>query len=95
MLRAVPSTINIAASTEPAFKSGILVSAISRTWSRFTVATFFLFGSPEPDLIPAATLSNTAAGGVFVMKVNERSSNTEISTGMIKPACSCVRALNS
>src|SRR5699024_3135569 len=37
----------------------------------------------------------TAAGGVFVINVNERSSNTEISTGIIKPAWSCVCALNS
>lgn len=88
MLRAVPSTINIAASTVAALRSGILVSAISRTLSRFTVATFLRLGSPDPDWIPAATLSKTAAGGVFVMKVNERSSNTEISTGMIKPAWS-------
>src|SRR5699024_8481120 len=55
----------------------------------------FLFGSPDALSIPAACLSNTAAGGVFVINVNERSSNTVISTGMIVPACSCVWALNS
>ena len=55
MLRAVPSTIRIAASTLAAFRSGIFVSAISRTLSRLTVATLLRFGSPEPDSIPAAT----------------------------------------
>ena len=49
MLRAVPSTIRIAASTLAAFRSGIFVSAISRTLSRLTVATLLRFGSPEPD----------------------------------------------
>ena len=86
ILRAVPSTIRIAASTLAAFRSGILVSAISRTLSRLTVATLLRFGSPEPDSIPATFLRRTAAGGVLVMKVNERSSNTVISTGMIRPA---------
>ena len=33
----------------------------------------FLFGSPEPFSMPAARLSSTDAGGVLVMKVNERS----------------------
>jgi len=51
MLRAVPSTIRIADSTDAAFKSGIFVSAISLTLSRLTVATFLVFGSPEPDSI--------------------------------------------
>ena len=68
------------------FRSGILVSAISRTLSRLTVATLLRFGSPEPDSIPATFLRRTAAGEVLVMKVNERSSNTVISTGMIRPA---------
>ena len=61
------------------------------------VPTFSRFGSPEPLSIPAACLISTAAGGVFVMKVNERSSKTVISTGMIvpPPAWSCVCALNA
>src|SRR5690625_3140044 len=95
MLRAVPSTIRIAASTSAALRSCILVSAISFTLSRLTVATLLTFGSPEALSIPAAFLSNTAAGGVFVINVNERSSNTVISTGIIMPAWSCVCALNS
>src|SRR6266702_3884416 len=44
--------------------------------------------------MPAARLSNTAAGGVLVMKVNDRSANTVMMTGMIRPACACVCALN-
>ena len=39
------------------------------------------FGSPDPFSIRSASLISTAAGGVFVMNVNERSSKTEISTG--------------
>src|SRR5699024_6741952 len=95
MLLAVPSTIKTAASTDDAFKSSIFVSAISRTCAAVTVATLFLLGSPEHFSVLAAFLRRTAAGGVFVINVNERSSNTEISTGIIRPACSCVRALNS
>src|SRR5699024_4602162 len=95
ILRAVPSTMRIAASTSAAFKSSIFDSAISFTVSRLTVATFVLFGSPDALSIPAAFFNKTAAGGVFVINVNERSSNTVISTGIIKPALSCVCALNS
>ena len=72
--RAVPSMIFIAWSTSLAFRSGILVSAIWRTWARLIVPTFSRFGSPEPFSIPIACLISTAAGGVLVMKVNERSS---------------------
>ena len=59
------------------------------------VATFFLFGSPDAVSKPAAFLSNTAAGGVLVTKSNDLSSYTEITTGIIIPAWSAVRALNS
>src|SRR3990172_13373173 len=38
---------------------------------------------------------STAAGGVFVMKVNERSSKTVISTGMMRPFSCAVCALNA
>ena len=47
--RAVPATIFIAASTSFAFRSGILRSAIARSWSRDSVPTLSRFGSPEPD----------------------------------------------
>ena len=50
-------------------------------------------GSPEPLSSRSASLIRTAAGGVFVMKVNERSSYTEISTGTIWPRCDSVAAL--
>ena len=59
----------IADSSEAAFKSGILSSAISWTCAFVILATFFLFGSPEPDWILQAFLINTGAGGVLVMKL--------------------------
>jgi hypothetical protein len=49
------------------------------------VATLSLCGSAEPFSIPAAALMSTAAGGVFVMKSNDRSSYTVNSTGMTVP----------
>lgn len=52
--RAVPSIIRIADSMFAAFKSGILVSAISRTCARVTEATLTEFGVPEPFSTPAA-----------------------------------------
>src|SRR5699024_5653671 len=95
ILLAVVSTMRLSASTSVAFKSCIFVSAISFTLSRLTVAALFLFGSPEALLMPAACFKRTAAGGVLVTNVKERSSYTVISTGITVPACSCVRALNS
>ena len=72
--RAVPAMIFSAWSRSLALRSAILVVAISRTWSRVTVATLVLCGSPEPFSTPAALSSMRAAGGVLVTKVNERSS---------------------
>ena len=71
MLRAVPAIILIADSTSAALRSGIFKVAISRTWSWEIFATFVLFGTPEALSIPAAFLSKTAAGGVFVINVKE------------------------
>ena len=85
MLRAVPATMFMAASTSLAFRSGIFSSAISRTWALVTVPTLFLFGSPEPFSTFAALASRMAAGGVFVMNVNDLSEKTVIQ--MIRPAC--------
>ena len=85
MLRAVPSTIRIAASTFAAFRSGCFICAISRTWAFVTEPTLVLFGSPEALASYAARFKSTAAGGVFVMKAKVRSSNTEMTTGMISP----------
>ena len=69
MERAVPAIMLVAASMLAAFKSGILSSAIFCTSALVRVATFVLFGVAEPDLIFAAFFNNTAAGGVFVMKL--------------------------
>ena len=91
--RAVPAMIFSAWSRSLALRSAILVVAISRTWSRVTVATLVLCGSPEPFSTPAALSSMRAAGGVLVTKVNERSSKTEISTGTTSPRCDSVAAL--
>src|SRR3954465_7337581 len=59
------------------------------------VPTLVRFGSPEPFSIPMAWRISTAAGGVFVMKVNDRSSNTVISTGIVVPMSFAVWALNA
>jgi len=63
-----------AASRSLAFRSGILRSAIWRTWAALILPTFSRLGSPEPFSIPSASRIRTAAGGVLVMKSNERSS---------------------
>ena len=58
-----------------------------------TLPTLVLFGSLEPEpgffLVarPAAFFRRTLAGGVFMMKVNERSEYTVITTGMIMSPC--------
>ena len=85
----------IAASMLPAFRSGIFISAISLTLSLEIVATFVLFGTPEPDFRLQAFFSRTAAGGVFVMKLKLLSAYTVITTGMIRSPLSAVLALNS
>src|SRR5450631_2373072 len=91
--RAVPAMIASAASMSRAFRSGILVSAICRNCAFDSDATFTLCGVGEPLSTLAAFLMSSAAGGVLVMKVNERSSYTEISTGMTLPRCASVAAL--
>src|SRR6266480_6165299 len=73
MLRAVPSTIRIAASIEVVLRSGSFVCAISRTCARVTLPILSLCGTAEALAIPAARFRSTAAGGVFTMNVNERS----------------------
>src|SRR5690606_128120 len=91
--RAVPATIFDAVSTSLALRSAILSSAISRTWSAERCPTLSVCGVAEPDLTPAAFLMSSAAGGVFVMNENERSSYTVISTGMTFPRWDSVAAL--
>ena len=65
MLLHVPFIMLIAASRLAAFKSCILVSAISFTCSSFIEPTLFLFGSPLAFSSPIAFLINTGAGGVL------------------------------
>ena len=84
ILLAVPAIMLIAASKDAAFKSGIFISAISWILALEIVATFVLFGTPEPDLMLQAFFNKTAAGGVFVMKLKLLSAYTVITTGMIK-----------
>ncbi len=57
MLRAVPATIFMADSTEKQFKSGILSSAIVRTWSQVTLPTLLRLDSEEPFLSLAASIN--------------------------------------
>ena len=52
--------MRIAASTSLAFKSGILVSAISRTWSLVMDPALTVCGVPEPFGTPAAFKINLA-----------------------------------
>src|SRR5262249_35167999 len=94
-LRAVPSTVLMAASIDEAVRSGIFMRAISSTCLRVTCPTLFLPGSPDPFSTPAARLSSTAAGGVFLTNVNDRSAYTVMIHGMLSPACACVWALNA
>src|SRR4051795_2371813 len=91
--RAVPSMILMAASMSLALRSAILVSAISRTCALDRLATLVFCGTAEPFSTPAALRISRAAGGVLVMKVNDRSSYTEISTGTTLPRCASVAAL--
>src|SRR6185312_13937057 len=69
--------------------------AIWRTCARESRPTLMRFGSAEPLSIRSASLMRTAAGGVFVMNVNERSSKTVISTGVMRPFSCAVCALNA
>src|SRR5436853_6644037 len=86
----------MAASTEAAFRSGIFCVAMSATCFSVTLPTLSLLGEPEPLATPAARFSRIEAGGVLVMKVNDLSLNTEITTGMMRPSSSFefVLALN-
>jgi hypothetical protein len=63
-----------AASRSFAFRSAILIWAISRTWSFDTRPTVSRRASPEPFSTPAALRRRSAAGGVLRMKVKLRSS---------------------
>ena len=71
--RAVPAIVFTADSSESQLRSGIFSFAISSTCFAVTVPTLFLFGSADPFAMFAARFNSTAAGGVFVMKVYDRS----------------------
>ena len=77
--RAVPAMVRIAASMSVVLRSGIFVVAMSRSCFWEILPTFTLFGSFDPDpgffavARPAAFLIRIGAGGVLVMKVNDRS----------------------
>jgi uncharacterized protein YfdQ (DUF2303 family) len=77
------------------FKSGNLILAISSNCAKVTEPTFCFCGSAAPFATPAAFFNKTEAGGVFKMNVNDLSSKTVISTGMIIPGWSDVLALYS
>src|SRR5438105_8981453 len=85
MLRAAPSIMRIAASMSLAFRSFILISAISRTFARGIVPAVARPSVPLPFSMLAAFLIRSAAGGVLVTKLNERSSKIVISAGMTMP----------
>src|SRR6476661_463568 len=74
MERAVPAMIFAAPSRLVALRSSILVEAISLTWAWVSLATLTVCGVDEPLATPAAFLMSSAAGGVLVMNVKERSS---------------------
>mmetsp|Transcript_4047 Transcript_4047/g.8775 ORF Transcript_4047/g.8775 Transcript_4047/m.8775 type:complete len:213 (+) Transcript_4047:235-873(+) len=95
MFAAVPATMFIAESIVVQFKSGNLIFAISSSWSRVMRPTVCFCGSAAPLGTPAAFFNNTEAGGVFKMNVKDLSSKTVISTGIIIPGWSAVRALYS
>src|SRR6201997_5922111 len=84
-----------AASSLRAFKSFCFVFTMSITCLRVTLPTLVLLGSLEPAAMLAAFFNKTAAGGLLVMKVNDLSLKTVITTGRISPACFWVVALNS
>ena len=62
MLRAVPATMLMAVSTQLAFRSAILISAISRTCSLVTDPTLFLLGAPEALANLAGALQQDRGG---------------------------------
>src|SRR5262245_13741588 len=72
--RAVPATWSLAASRSLALRSGILTLAISSIWASVTEPASSRPAVFAPFSRPAASRSRTEVGGVFRMKVNERSS---------------------
>ncbi|PAV71006.1 hypothetical protein WR25_27317 [Diploscapter pachys] len=75
--------ILVAASMSLAFRSFILVWAISASLLRAILPATTLPGSFEPDFRPAAFLIRNDAGGVLISKLNER---LAVQTGQAPPA---------
>ena len=65
MLLAVPSIVLIAASTDAAFMSGNLYSAISLSFSSVIEPILLLLGSPDPFEIPASRFNNSVLGPFY------------------------------
>jgi hypothetical protein len=63
-----------AASMSLALRSFIFFSAIDLSWAVVILATKSRCGSAEPFYSHSPCLISTAAGGLLVMNVNERSS---------------------
>ena len=80
-----PAKILIAASTDPAFKSGIFVSASSFNFAVVICPATSFLEFLAADWIPAAFFNRSDAGGVFSMNVKDLSLYTEISTGITHP----------
>src|SRR6185503_2378384 len=94
--RALPATMRIAASRSPAFRSGILVFAISSTCLRVILPTLSVCGRWLPDSMPAAFLISTVVGGVLMMKLKLLSAYAVITTGSGRPGSTFwVCALNA
>src|SRR3954465_9135990 len=91
--RAVPATWAMAPSRSMALRSGILVSAISRTCALVTLPALSVRGFAAPFSMPAACRSRNGVGGVLVTNVNDRSSKIEISAGITMPRWFSVAAL--
>ena len=62
------------------------------TWLQFTLATFLRLGSAEPLFIPDTSINWIATGGVLMIKSNDLSTYTVITTGNTLPGLSWVRA---
>jgi len=84
----------IAVSIVAALRSGIFNSAIFFTCFFETLPILLRFGSPDPFSSFAAFRSRTAAGGVFVINVNDLSLKTVITDRYNEPLLFFVRALN-
>src|SRR6476659_2656097 len=85
-----------AASRSFALRSFILTSAISRSCERLMLPAADLPVSEEPFWIFAAFFRRKDAGGVLVVKENDRSAYTVITVGIGAPfSSSCVAALKA